>query len=84
MSATRLPGPERPHPADALAAESPAELAAHPRLAEGFVDEDEPLLANGAHQRAEDAPALEIVRRVAFYRDEGLFFREYPSRTSAR
>jgi hypothetical protein len=76
MSATVFQESERPHPADPLAAKTPAELAAHARPAERLVDEEEPLLADGTHEGAEDAPPLEIVGSVALYRDEGLFFRE--------
>jgi hypothetical protein len=61
---------------DAFAAKSPAKLAAHTRLAERFVDEDEALLPDRAHEGTEDPPPLEIVWGVALYRDEGLVFRE--------
>ena len=72
----RFPGAERPGPDHPRTAKAPAELAAHARLAERFVDEDEALFPDRAHQGAKDAPPLEVVRGVALYRDEGLFFRE--------
>lgn len=58
------------------AAWRPAKLSSHSRLAERLVDEDESALSNRAHQTREDASADCVLRAVALYRDESLFFRE--------
>jgi hypothetical protein len=59
-------------------------LTAHTRLAERLVEEDQATLADRFDERAEGFAPLAMLRGVALDRDEGLFFREYPRRWSAR
>jgi hypothetical protein len=60
----------------ANASRSPSKLASHAGLTERLVDEDQAPLLNCPQKRAEHLSTLEILGRVALYRDEGLFFRE--------
>ena len=80
----RLPRAKRPGTDGALAARSPAVLTTHARLAERLVEEDQATLADRFDERAERFAPLAMLRGVALDRDEGLFFREYPRRWSAR
>ncbi len=79
-----LPRAKRSQALDALTTQRAAVLATHSRLHEGFVDENEALEICLVQERAEFFAPFEILWRVALRRDEGLFFRENPSRASAR
>lgn len=80
----RLPRAARARPDDTFAAQRARVLAAHAGLDEGFVDEDEAAQVRFLEERAEFFAPLSVLGRVSFEGDEGLFFREKPSRKSAR
>jgi len=79
-----FPRSKRPQALHALAAKRSPVFATHSGLHKGLVDEDEAFEIRLVQERAEFFAALEILWRVALRRDEGLFFREKPSRASAR
>ena len=80
----RLPRTEWPRAGDAMTAQRATVLTAHPGFDEGFVDEDEAAQVRFLEERAEFLSAFVMLGRVAFDGDERLFFRENPSRKSAR
>jgi hypothetical protein len=67
-----------------VTAQRAAVLATHPGFDEGFVDEDEAAQVRFFEERAELLSAFAVLGRVALDGDERLFFRENPSRKSAR
>lgn len=79
-----LPRSKRSQALHALAAKRSPVLATHSSLHERLVDEDEAFEIGLVQERTEFFAAFEVLWRVALRRDEGLFFREKPSRARAR
>jgi len=71
-----LPGSKGAASADAFTARTPSVFAPHPRLAERFIQEDEPIGVRGQDELAELAPTAPVRFRVALRGYELLFFRE--------
>lgn len=80
----RLPRAERSSARHPLSAQRAGVLSSHPSFYERFVDEDEAANVLRSQEFAERFAPLAVLRRVAFEGDEGLFFREKPSRPRAR
>ena len=80
----RLPRSKRSKALHALPARRAPVLTTHAGLHERLVNEDKAFEIGFVQERAELFAAFEVLWRVALRRDEGLFFREKPSRASAR
>src|SRR5262249_44100843 len=78
------PRSSRPEPNGPLPDGRPAVLPRHSGRAPGLVDEDEVLRCDRRQQGRDQPTPVAVLRRLAFGRDEFLFFREKPSRCIAR